>query len=156
MKKEKIMDKIKEDMDNMKKLNWDSHYFDLNFLKAFYNDNKEYINKTMQDVLLASINCMEYVIAEGEAETKTEIKNENNSFKVKCGDIIYVFDIDGGRTTEYEIDQIVITKNDTLLKDSYGEIICPLSFVDANKSWGFKGLYFSSDEKRQEFIYNNK
>ena len=71
---------------------------------------------------------------------------------MKCGDIIYVLDLAVGQTTEYEIEQIVITKNDTLLKDSYGEIICPLSFIDANKPWGFKGVYFSSDKKRQEFI----
>lgn len=135
----------------MKKLKWDSHYFHLGWLKDFYKDNKEYINENMQDALLDAIDCMLYV-EEISRKAKKETETENNSLKVKCGDIIYVLDLAVGQTTEYEIEQIVITKNDTLLKDSYGEIICPLSFIDANKPWGFKGVYFSSDKKRQEFI----
>lgn len=141
-----------------KKLKWDSHYFQLNWLKDFYNNNKKNITETMQDVLVDAIDCMEYVIAE--TETKAEIKKEkeieNNSLKVKVGDIIYVLDISIGQTTEYEIEKISITKVGTLLKDIYGETICPLSFIDANKPWGFKGLYFSSNKKRQEYIDNNK
>ena len=147
-------------MDDKKKLKWDSHYFQLNWLKDFYNNNKNNISKTMQDVLADAIDCMEYVISE--TETKTEIKKEketeieNNPYTVKVGDIIYGYNPISEETTNYEIEKISITKVGTLLKDIYGETICPLSFVDANKPWGFKGLYFSSDKKRQEYIDNNK
>lgn len=112
----------------------------------------------MIDTFLDAIDCMEYVISEEGKSKKAENKTviENNPHNVKVGDIIYVLDISIGQTTEYKIEQISITKVGTFVRDFYGETICPLSFVDANKPWGFKGLYFSSNKKRQEYIDNNK
>lgn len=137
----------------MKKLKWDSHYFQLNRLKDFYNNNKNNITKTMQDVLVDAIDCMEYVIAETNDKTKMNIISTNINLNV--GDIIYIYEPNTNEKYNSSIDEITINKFGTTLNDIYGYTICPTCKLDSNEKWG-SCLYFSSDKKRQEYIDNYK
>ncbi len=56
----------------MKKLKYNSHELHLDWLKEFYQNNKEYMSETMMDVFLDAIDCMEYVIDETNDKTKKE------------------------------------------------------------------------------------
>lgn len=54
----------------MKKLKYSSHLWHLDWLKEFYQNNKDYMNEDTVDTFLDAIDCMEYVIAETNNKTK--------------------------------------------------------------------------------------
>lgn len=137
----------------MKKLKYNSHECHLDWLKEFYQNNKEYMSETMVDVFLDAIDCMEYTIAETNDKTKTGV--EFNNMNLNIGNIIYTYEPNTDEKYNSPIGEIVITKFGITLNDIHRYTICPTCKLDSNEKWG-SCLYFSSDKKRQEYIDNYK
>lgn len=137
----------------MKKLKYNSHELHSDWLKEFYQNNKEYMSETMIDVFLDAIDCMEYVITETNDKTKTEI--EFNKTTLNVGDTIYVYEPNTNEKFHPSIGEIVVTKSGVILNDFDRYTICPMCKLDSNEKWG-SCLYFSSYEKRRDYIDNYK
>lgn len=137
----------------MKKLKYNSHELHLDWLKEFYQNNKEYMSETMIDVFLDAIDCMEYTIVETNDKTKTEIEFNNTTLNV--GNTIFIYEPNTDEIFNPVIGEIVITKSGVTLNDINRYTICPMCKLDSNEKWG-SCLYFSSYEKRQEYISNYK
>lgn len=135
----------------MKKLKYSSHGWPLDWLKEFYQNNKDYMRVDMVDTLLDAVDCMEYVIAETNNKTKTNIVSTNTNLNV--GDTIYIYEPNSNEKYSSLISEITINKFGTTLNDIYAHTICPACNLDSNEKWG-PYLYFSSDKKRQEYIDN--
>lgn len=92
---------------------------------------------------------------------KQYIESENEYLKrlpssINLGDIVYAYVADDKRKYQTDVKEILITEHGILLKESlFGQIICPLKHLDSNEPWNYNTLYFSSDEKREEWIKNN-
>ena len=92
---------------------------------------------------------------------KQYIESKNERLKrllgnINIGDVIYAYVADDKRKYQTDVKEILITEHGILLKESlFGQIICPLKYLDSNEPWNYNTLYFSSDEKREEWIKNN-
>ena len=80
----------------------------------------------------------------------------NVNISVTVGNMIWCYDLDNHIKFEKIIDNIVITASDIYLKaDSYDDVICTYKELDSNKPDAGDRLYFSSKEKRDDYITNS-
>lgn len=77
----------------------------------------------------------------------------NVNLSVTVGNMIWCYDLDNHIKFEKIIDNIVINASNIYLKaDSYDDVICTYKELDSNKPDVGNRLYFSSKEKRDDYI----
>ena len=77
----------------------------------------------------------------------------NLNLSVTTGNMIWCYDLDDHNEFSKIIDNIVINAHAIYLKaDSYDDVICTYDELDSNKPDASNRLYFSSKEKRDNYI----
>ena len=77
----------------------------------------------------------------------------NVNLSVTVGNMIWCYDLNNHIKFEKIIDNIVINASNIYLKaDSYDDVICTYKELDSNKPDVGNRLYFSSKEKRDDYI----
>ncbi len=79
----------------------------------------------------------------------------NVNLSITVGNMIWCYDLDDHIKFEKIIDNIVINASNIYLKaDSHDDVICTYKELDSNKPDVGNILYFSSKEKRDDYITN--
>lgn len=80
----------------------------------------------------------------------------NLNLSVTTGNMIWGYDLDNHNEFSKIIDNIVINASNIYLKaDLYDDVICTYKELDSNKPDASNRLYFSSKEKRDDYITNS-